>query len=69
MSPRKEMGKRGMQGTCVEQAEQGTQLKRLVTEQEGATHTFYCSQCPEGPFPWAGMQIQIKPPGRTRLWL
>lgn len=38
MSPWKEMGKKGMQGTCVEQAEQGAQLKRLVTEQEGVTH-------------------------------
>lgn len=65
-----EEGKRGMQGTCVEQVEQVARLKRLPLTERGRSHPSlptHRSQCPQDPIPWVGMQIQTKSPGRSRL--
>lgn len=68
LSPWEEEGKRGMQGICVEQVEQVARLKRLPLTERGRSHPpLHRSQCPQDPIPWVGMQIQTKPPGRSRL--
>lgn len=51
LPPWKDKGKRGMQGTCVEQAEQVAHPAQETTITEtGRSHPHtHCSQCPQTP--------------------